>query len=139
MRPKGLHMLVILLIIIIMAIFASVSVPLSRAEENFPPVSIGDREGYPTWQLVKSSVDGSGSLSISDSMALPDKEMTATLYGTGILDTKEDYLIGVKISFKIKNWGNLGRIITGVFHKSNERCKEKGVARVCVVLDGPDH
>jgi len=137
MRAKILHL--IIWTAIALAIIGSVSVPLVRAEQFLAPNPMIEREVVPwQWKGEGSRVNSSEDLRVMHTTPTQDRQLRAMVYGTGTLETRDEYLVGLRVCFRFKTWGELGRIIMGVFDKS-KRSHKPGRTRVSIMLDGPDH
>ncbi len=129
---------IMMLVTIMIVIVCSVSLPWARAEQTlFPVTMVGESSSPVQTQSHGTRVYRPERKRPTDFMVCSGRQRDARLYGTGTLDIRDDYLVGVKVTFRFNKWGDIGRAIMGVFNNS-ARARTKELTRISVVLDGPD-
>ncbi len=137
MRSKALQILSIVFCFTIAPLIC-LSVPCVRAQGHPIVIPSDNKVGflYSIRGPLSSSCYGADH-GIRNSVLSTSRQRLAMLYGTGTMDCKEDYLVGVRVRFRFKSFAELGHAITGIFHKPG-RGNRKGLASISVVFDGPD-
>ncbi|RLB39249.1 MAG: hypothetical protein DRH12_11775 [Deltaproteobacteria bacterium] len=141
---------ILILVGIAVALLASISIPKIQAEEDILSVGlldfIGSREYlqcqkdevYKLWSRWGDRGQSSHAEWLSFPIRDGNPETDAVVYGTGKLDTKPKYMVGVKVSFELCAWGSLRDAVVGLFGRSNDNT-QKGIAHFSIMIKGPGY